>query len=159
MLLRLLQGTALRRTEAPREARFSRTMLDELASSPEFIFRLVMPSDRRLQRLVELLYADPAQRLSLRDWGERIGASDRTLSRLFQVETGMSFGTWHRHFQMSLALKWLAARHPVTRIDTALGYQHSSAFIAMFQRIVRRNPTQYASSLPAVGFDSENEQG
>lgn len=43
---------------------------------------------------VHLLHADPGNTATLAELGRAAGASERTLSRLFQAELGMSFQQW-----------------------------------------------------------------
>lgn len=128
-----------------REARLVSVMLDELQAAPVEPLHLPMPRDRRLRRLAETLFADPALRFTIEEWGARVGASNRTLSRLFQRETGMSFGRWKQQLHVGLGLQRLAMGESVTNIAIDLGYESTSAFIAMFRRMLGTTPARYFS--------------
>ncbi|EBY7415833.1 AraC family transcriptional regulator, partial [Salmonella enterica subsp. enterica serovar Alachua] len=129
----------------PREERVAAVLMDELERAPAEPLRLPVPSDRRLMRLVDTLIDNPSIRLSLEEWGARVGASNRTLTRLFQRETGMSLGQWRQQLHVGLALQKLAEGKSVTNIALDLGYENASAFIAMFRRMLGTTPARYIS--------------
>ena len=142
-------GTGTGRHEPAREARLAGVLLDELADAPLEPIHVPMPADRRLRRLVETILVDPAARFTIAEWGARVGASDRTLSRLFRRETGLSFVRWRQQLHVSLALRHLAAGAPVSRVAGDLGYDSVSAFIAMFRRLLGVTPARYFDYLPS----------
>ncbi|MGO7732735.1 AraC family transcriptional regulator [Rhizobium leguminosarum] len=129
--------------EEGRRARLSGVLLDELRDSPLEPLRLPMPLDRRLRRLADALLADPSARLTIEEWGACIGASTRTLTRLFQRETGMSFGRWRQQLHVGLSLQRLASGDAVTTIALDLGYESASSFITMFRRHTGASPARY----------------
>jgi len=141
-----------------REERLASVLLDELENAPVEPLRLPMPDDRRLKRLVETLIENPSLRLNLEEWGARVGASNRTLTRLFQRETGMSFGRWRQQLHVGLALQRLAEGETVTNIALDLGYESPSAFIAMFRRMLGTTPARYLTeaATEASGGGQEN---
>ncbi|MGR9424215.1 helix-turn-helix domain-containing protein [Rhizobium leguminosarum] len=117
-----------------RRARLSDVLLDELRDAPLEPLRLPMLADRRLRRLADALLAHPSARLTIEEKSARIGASERTLSRLFERETGMSFGRWRQQLHVGLALQRLAIGDAVNSIALDLGYESASTFITMFRR-------------------------
>ncbi|WP_275791523.1 AraC family transcriptional regulator [Pararhizobium gei] len=129
--------------EEGRRARLSAVLLDELRDAPLEPLRLPMPADRRLRRLADALLEDPSARLTIEEWGARIGASKRTLTRLFQRETGMSYGQWRQQLHVGLALQRLASGDAVTTIALDLGYESASSFITMFRRHAGASPARY----------------
>ncbi len=76
-------------------------------------------------------------------WGHEVGASARTLARLFLAETGLSFGDWRSRARLLAALPRLAAGEKVTTIALDLGYESPSAFISMFKRALGKTPSTY----------------
>lgn len=133
-----------------RRARLLEVLFDELAAAPLEPIHLPMPNDRRLCRLTASMIQDPGQRLTIDEWGARVGASNRTLSRLFQRETGMSFLRWRQQLHVGLALQRLATGEMVTNIAGDLGYESVSAFIAMFRRMLGTTPGRYFDNVPPV---------
>lgn len=143
LLLRFMSGPCLYPEGDTREERLVSVLLDELQAAPLEPLYLPMPTDRRLRRLVEMLIDDPSVRFTIEEWGVRVGASNRTLTRLFQRETGMSFVRWRQQLHVGLALQRLAAGQSVTNVAFDLGYESPSAFIAMFRRMLGTTPARY----------------
>ncbi len=127
------------------EGRVIAVILDQLRSLPVPAFPLPIPQDRRLRRLVEALLEDPADNRSLEDWGRSVGASSRTLARLFRSETTMTFRTWRQHLRVLEALRRLAQGESVTNVALDVGFDSPSAFVQMFKKSLNRTPGSYFS--------------
>jgi AraC-like DNA-binding protein len=125
-------------------------ILDEIAALPTVGLDLPLPRDLRLGRVCRALAAEPGDTRSLADWGRAVGASPRTLARLFARETGWSFAAWRQQARLLAATAMLAAGQPITRIALDLGYESSSAFTAMFKRALGAPPSQYLAGLRRV---------
>lgn len=149
LLLRFLSGPSLYPEGETREGRLVAVLLDELRAAPLEPLHLPMPTDRRLRRLVETLIDDPSLRFTIEEWGARVGASNRTLTRLFQRETAMSFVRWRQQLHVGLALQRLASGQSVTNVAFDLGYESPSAFIAMFRRMLGTTPARYFTEAAA----------
>lgn len=128
------------------EARLVAVLADELANLPPAPLDLPLPRDRRAAIVAEALISAPADGRDLDAWGRMVGASDRTLARLFRKETGLTFGRWRQRRRLLAALERLAAGEPVTTVALDLGYDSPSAFIAMFRRALGASPTRYLRS-------------
>ncbi|MFM0738769.1 helix-turn-helix transcriptional regulator [Paraburkholderia xenovorans] len=107
---------------------------------------LPLPSDRRLRTICSQLLAAPANDDTLDDWSAEVGASARTLARLFRQETGLTFGQWRQQLRLVEAVSRLALGDSVARVADELGYQSSSGFIAMFRRSLGETPQRYLKS-------------
>ncbi|MGH7122929.1 MAG: AraC family transcriptional regulator [Stellaceae bacterium] len=118
-------------------------ILAELARATAVPLRIPLPSDARLGALCRALLDDPAEGATLDDWAERVGASARTLARLFQRETGMGFTQWRQQVRLAEAVGRLAKGDSVAEIADDLGYSSASAFTAMFRRTLGATPRQY----------------
>ena len=125
------------------QARLMRVILDQIPAQPVTTLSLPMPTDPRLLRIAHGLIADPSDRRSLADWAHSVGASQRTLNRRFLEQTSMSFRDWRQQCRLLRGLEMLSAGDSVTRVALELGYEHSSAFIAMFKRCLGTTPTRY----------------
>jgi AraC-like DNA-binding protein len=143
LILRFNTESPLATMDREREARLISVLLDELVAAPLEPIHLPMPNDKRLRRLTESIIENPALRFTIDEWGARVGASNRTLSRLFQRETGMSFVRWRQQLHIGLALQRLAQGDLVTNIAGDLGYESVSAFISMFRRMLGTTPARY----------------
>ncbi|SAL72776.1 AraC family transcriptional regulator [Caballeronia peredens] len=101
---------------------------------------LPLPGDRRLRAICSRLLAEPDNDDTLDAWSETVGASARTLARLFRQETGLTFGQWRQQLRLVEAMARLALGDSVARVADQLGYQSSSSFIAMFRRSIGETP-------------------
>jgi AraC-like DNA-binding protein len=102
-----------------------------------------MPTDPRAVEVARALAADPGDGRGLAAWGREVGASGRTLARLFAGETGMSFGRWRTNARLRSALFLLAGRTPVAVVARRVGYSTPSAFIAAFRQALGVSPGAY----------------
>jgi AraC-like DNA-binding protein len=148
----LLRELILALTDHPERApdarrRMEDVAIDQLTEAPDQPLRLPEPRDDRLRALTALLQADPAADATLAELGRRVGASPRTLSRLFAEELGMGFHQWRTQLRIHHALVLLANGQSVTRTAVDSGWANPSAFIETFTRIVGQTPGRYASEL------------
>ena len=104
---------------------------------------LPMPVDPRALEVARHLEQHPSESMGIERWGQKVGASGRTLSRLFVEETGLTFSQWRTHARMRMALARLAAGDPITAIAYGAGYSTPSAFIAAFRRATGETPGRY----------------
>jgi AraC-like DNA-binding protein len=125
------------------EERLFRVLADNINLDAADPLHLPSPVDARLVRIVRALEDEPSDGRSLAEWGTVVGASGRTLARLFHAETALSFGAWRQQFRLLRALELLAMGAPVTETALALGYESTSAFIAMFRRQLGATPARY----------------
>ncbi|MBJ6725903.1 AraC family transcriptional regulator [Geomesophilobacter sediminis] len=124
--------------------RLMMVVLDELACAEKTPLHLPMGRDERLLRVMEALLREPGDRREIEAWAAVAGASVRTLSRLFQRETGLSYGAWRKRLLLQTALDRLDRGESVTTVAFDLGYQSLSAFIEMFRQALGAPPGQYA---------------
>jgi AraC-like DNA-binding protein/quercetin dioxygenase-like cupin family protein len=125
------------------DERIMLVILDQIRSLPVAPLHLPIPADRRLRAIATAMTGDPGDARTLADWARTVGASSRTLARLFLAETGMSFRHWRQQVRLLEALRRLASREPVTTVALDLGYDSPSAFISMFKRALGLTPGQY----------------
>lgn len=99
-------------------------------------------SDRRLRSLCQAVIDSPSLDISFEQHAEQVGASVRTLARLFQVGIGTGFSQWRRQVQLATATAQLLQGLPVSRVAHALGYSPSS-FSDMFRRERGMSPSAF----------------
>ncbi|GAB2597943.1 helix-turn-helix transcriptional regulator [Kribbella endophytica] len=124
-------------------SRLMRVLVDELREAPEQPLHLPEPHDDRLQAVARMLYETPADNSTLAELGKTIGASTRTLSRLFRDELGMTFYEWRTQLRVYHALVLLADGHDTTHTASACGWANPSSFIAAFTSIIGTTPGRY----------------
>ena len=120
-------------------------VVDEVLDSqrqPEHI-HLPLPTDPRVEPIVRRVLDDPRDSRSRDEWGRDVGASGRTIDRIFKSETGLSFGAWKRHALLLEGLRMLSENASVTRVALDLGYSDASSFNKMFKQALGVTPTQF----------------
>jgi AraC-like DNA-binding protein len=135
---------ALDRSEqSPREHLLMEMILDEIPRCAEHPVRVPLPSDKRLKALCDALIADPGADLTLAGWASQVGASERTLARLFERELGMGFGHWRQQVRLAHAAPLIAGGMPLSQVAAQLGYASQSAFSAMFRKTFGCSPSRF----------------
>jgi AraC-like DNA-binding protein len=79
----------------------------------------------------------------LRDWVAQVGASERTVARLFRDELGTSYQQWRLQAVLAHALPQLARGVPISQVAAASGYASDSAFSAMFKQAMGQAPSHF----------------
>jgi AraC-like DNA-binding protein/mannose-6-phosphate isomerase-like protein (cupin superfamily) len=119
--------------EAGRGAHLAALILDEIAGAVTLPLGVPAARDPRLRRLAETLRANPADDRTLEEWGEAVGASGRTLARLFLRDTGLSFAAWRQALRLSEASALLAEGMAPARVAARVGYASAPAFGAAYR--------------------------
>lgn len=118
-------------------------ILDELARAPSRPIRVPLPADKRLRGLCQALIDAPGDTRTLADWAPVVGASERTLARLFERELGMSFGQWRQQVRLAHGASLIARGMPLWQVAQQLGYASQSAFTAMFRKTFGTTPSAF----------------
>lgn len=127
--------------------RLHAVIVDELTEAPEQALHLPEPRDDRLRAVTGLLHADPGRAATLAELGRAAGASERTLSRLFRSELGMSFHRWRTILRIHYAVQHLTDGVSVTVTAAACGWSNPSSFIEAFTEVVGQSPGRYQAGL------------
>ena len=124
----------------PERFRLRTVLLDQLRSSPQQPLHMPTPTAPLLVAVCDILHADPSDSRTLAELGRIVGASDRSLSRLFRRDLGMTFPQWRTQLRLHRALVLLAERTPVTTVAHQCGWSSASAFIEVFRRSFGHTP-------------------
>ena len=127
----------------PRATLVGELILDELARAPSRPIRVPLPRDKRLNSLCQALLDAPGDTRTLGQWAQAVGASERTLARLFDRELGMSFGQWRQQVRLAHGASLIARGLPLWQVAQQLGYASQSAFTAMFRKTFGSTPSQF----------------
>ncbi len=125
------------------DGRIATVLLDQLSLAPVEELRFPMPADARPRRIASAMMANPSDRATIDDWGQRIAVAPRTLTRILQRETGMSFGRWRQQLHILIALQRLDQGASVQAVALDLGYEGASAFVTMFRKALGKPPARY----------------
>lgn len=126
---------------------------DSRVRAEAVVFDVLLPAERqlalrvpdapRIGEIVDALMHDPTNELTLAEWADRAGVSERTIARLFRTHTGLSFLQWRQSLRVHQALTLLGEGLAVHEISDQLGYSQPSAFIAAFKRVMGVTPGAY----------------
>jgi len=142
-LVQALDGVAPR---SRRERLLADLVLEELSQADPQLLGVPLPrpgGDKRLRALCEAVLRSPGQRATLADWAADVGASERTLARLFRAELGTGYQQWRQQAVLAHALPLLARGTPVHQVAAATGYSSESAFSAMFKAAMGQPPRHF----------------
>jgi len=136
------------------QARLVSVLLDQLERLPEARLTLPFPAESRLVRICNEMRAHPDDPRTLNEIASDAGMAGRTLTRLFERETGLTFGQWRLSLRLLLSLTALERGQSVTAVALATGYESPSAFIAAFKRHFGRTPGEFFQET-AFGRDAK----
>lgn len=129
------------------EERLLRLTLEEMRHAFEAGLKLPMGRDKRLRKICDTLMENPGDVRSLADWANEVGATTRTLTRLFRSETGVSFSQWREQVRIVSAISDLSTGERVSQVAEDLGYASQGAFTVMFKRVTGKSPRDYLNDL------------
>jgi len=127
----------------PAMARLLGVLVDQVKALPAIPLQLPLPADERAKAASDWLRDHPNDPGLIKQIAKRVGSSARTLERLFRQETGLTFGKWRQQLRLLHALRLLAAKRAVTTVAMEVGYESTSAFIAMFKKALGTTPYRY----------------
>ncbi|WP_111895703.1 AraC family transcriptional regulator [Acinetobacter sp. MB5] len=147
LLIRLNQLDQLQATEQVSLHDLSTSLqiliFDEIHRANSLPIQIPWPKDQRLIKLCSTLLDAPHDVKDLSTWADEMGASPRTLMRLFQRETGLSYRAWIQQMHIAHALSHISNGESISQISRKLGYSNLSAFSAMFKRHLGQTPQQF----------------
>lgn len=146
-LIRVVAALPVEYDEDGPDGRLAQVFLDQLVRLPEAGFSLPMPTTPTLLETCAALLRQPDDHRSVGDIARAIGMSERTLARVFQRETGMSFRDWRVRLKLMMSVESLEESRNVTRTAFDCGYDSLSAFIAAYKRQFGHTPGEFLKSL------------
>lgn len=120
--------------------RLTTVLLDRVRRSPDEPLRLPAPTDPRLRDACALVEDDLSIPWTLAGLGARAGTSERTLTRLFRTEFGLTYPGWRTRLRLHHAVRLLAGSVPVTEVAHRCGWSSASAFIDVYRRALGHTP-------------------
>lgn len=102
-----------------------------------------LATSERLCPLLEFYRTSPGRLESLCYWENYFGLSQRTLSRWFAEDTGLTFSRWRQLVRLRRALEMIASGSKIANAAQEVGYESVSMFISTFRRVVGTTPGRY----------------
>ncbi|WP_416776182.1 AraC family transcriptional regulator [Xenorhabdus budapestensis] len=121
-----------------KDAHLLAVLFDEMCAAHREPTLLPLPLDRRLARLLFEQLPPPLQEMAT-----YIGASEKTITRIFQRETGMSYQQWRQQWRLIKSIELLAQGKTISYVAQELGFANDSAFVTFFRKIIGKPPREY----------------
>jgi len=125
-----------------------RLILHELTETPDIPVFLPLPTSTIGRRVADLALADSRMHLSIGELALRAATSIRTISRIFPVETGLTFKAWRQRARIALAIDQLSAGRTISRVAEDVGFGSTAAFSFAFRQVTKMTPTAFLHQLP-----------
>lgn len=143
-LLIALAGTTLTQTETRHIETVLRDRLRRVTAEP---VALPAARDQRLADACRLVEEDLHEPCTLAQLAGRVHTSERTLSRLYRDEFGLTFPQWRTRVRIFTAMVMLAEGATVTDTAHACGWATTSAFVQTFARTAGVTPGTYRAGM------------
>ena len=124
------------------QGRLVDVLLDQIALAPEAGLSLPWPSDSRLHSICGEIQQHPDSQTTLAEFSKRLHLCERSLSRIFLQQTGLSFRQWRQRSRLLFSLSLLEHGTRVTDVAIRCGYESMPAFIAAFKAQMGITPTE-----------------
>lgn len=106
---------------------------------------LPAPTSPRLMRIEDRIRAAPALEHRIGEHAELEAMSTRSLLRLVQTQTGMSWRQWRRVVVLSEAMPRLAAGRSVGVVAGELGFRSAGSFVTAFRSVFGCTPGRFVT--------------
>ncbi len=146
LLRELLIAVADPELSARETARMRGVIRDQLRHSTMQPISLPTPQDPRLADACTLAAENLQRSIPLAEVARTVGASERSLSRLFREELGMSYPQWRTNLRLLEAMILLSTGTPVTTTARQCGWSTTSSFIDAFRRALGQTPGAYRTA-------------
>jgi AraC-like DNA-binding protein len=122
-------------------------LLSKLENAAPMPMSLTLPQESRARAVADKVISNLAERQPFADMCTSVGASVRTVQRIFRREVGSDFESWRRQARLMKAVELLVAGNSVKEVSFALGYRQPTAFVEMFRGILGTTPGAWIKSL------------
>ncbi len=112
------------------------------ANSIEAI-QVPLPKDERALKIYQLMVDKKQFDQPFENFVKKVGASKRTLERIFQNEVGMTFSKWRQLLRLQESVTLLDQGASVAEVSEAVGYSSSSSFTHAFKNYFGYSPGQH----------------
>lgn len=119
---------------------------DQLRRSRQQPISLPTPRDPRLADACEIASRRLDESIPLAELARRVGASERSLSRLYREELGMSYPQWRTNLRLLNAMVLLSTGTSVTTTARRCGWNTTSSFIDTFRQAFGQTPGAYRAA-------------
>jgi AraC-like DNA-binding protein len=106
-----------------------------------------LPKDLRALTITQAVLQNPGSHPPLISMCASAGVSVRTLERIFLRDVGIDFESWRRQVRLMKATELLISGASVKEAAYSVGYQQSTAFVALFKATFGTTPKAWVVAL------------
>lgn len=118
---------------------------------------LPMPVDEKLRAALMKVISANRWQWSMQDVASLAAMSERTFTRRFTEEVGLSFRAWRQRARIIASLDLLASNRSTKAIAHAMQFSGPAAYVAAFRELLGRTPNVFREDEPATGMrEGEN---
>lgn len=121
-------------------------LFEELLNAPKEYLQLPMPQDKRLCLWLSDIKRGTLLPERLNKLANRVGASSKTIGRIFISDTRMSYQAWRQQWRLLHAIELLAEGMSLSEVAYKLEFSSDSAFISFFKSHTGITPMKYLKS-------------
>ncbi|MBA2672672.1 helix-turn-helix transcriptional regulator [Ramlibacter sp.] len=125
-------------------------LLRTLRHAPALPISLPMPADARLHRALALLLQAQAWHWPIERLAQEAAMSERSFTRHFTGDMGMSFRAWRQRARVIASLDLLNAGRPVKAVARQLQFASDAAYVAAFRDLLGCTPSAFRSQTQEV---------
>ncbi|TKB48547.1 AraC family transcriptional regulator [Ferrimonas sediminicola] len=130
----------------PQQEKILALFWEELAQAQEETFTVQLPRDHRLAGWLTQISEGVLIPGPLNHLVKRVGASEKTISRIFSRDTGLPYQAWRQRWRALKAIELLSTGSTLSEIACQLEFSSDSAFIAFFRQQLGTTPKRYLPS-------------
>lgn len=145
LILLLFESDTLSQPES-NLAHLLTVLRDQIEAAKSYEIPLLIPTDKRLLSIFLQLKQQPDLPFTLKEWAKKVGASERTLSRLCAKEFSQSFTLWRQNIRLVLSLPLLSSKMSIQEIAMELGYTSDSSYVHAFKKLFNQTPRKYRTA-------------
>ena len=127
----------------PMQNLMARLLLHALGESECLPTNLPMPTTEGLCRAAKWLIDSNSWHLSMHEIACAAAMSERTFTRRFTEEVGMSFRAWRQRARLIASLDLLASHHSIKSIAHTMQFQSSAAYATAFGKLFGCPPQEF----------------
>lgn len=100
-----------------------------------------------ISQVTQTLMDNPGDQRTLASWSKRLNVSERTITRAFRTEMGLSFRDWVSRNRIHHAVLLMSSEAAIEEVSEQVGYASVSAFGAAFRRITGSTPAAFREEM------------
>ncbi|EKT53104.1 AraC family transcriptional regulator [Providencia sneebia] len=130
-----------------RDGALIQLLLHEISRAKPLPFFAPIPQDENLAKLCREFLKNPKITSSPHEWADQLHKSERSFSRFFGAQTGLSFSEWRQQACLLNAITHISAGKSITEVAFDLGYSSVGAFSTMFKKWLGHTPSNFIQQI------------